>query len=395
MKRFATSFVVLLVFAAAPMVMAQGQGPAHAPILIPDSSVEHPEDIGFAAHTNHVIRLAGPPAAGGPSGETPQSLRAVYNLPALGGANTIIIVDAFHYPTSLNDFNVFSSQFGLPVETSADPLNPANKVFQVVYATGSQPRKNCGWAQEAALDIEWAHAMAPSAKIVLVEAATNSFTNLFNAVDVGSQQPGASELSMSWGGSEFASEAGSDSHMVHAGTVYFASSGDTGGVTIYPGVSPNVVSAGGTRVNRDAAGAFVSETGWSGSGGGPSTFEPRPGYQLAVANIVGTQRGVPDFSFDADPATGVSVFDSTPCQGLSGWLVFGGTSVASPSLAGIVNLAGHFATSSNAELTTIYSNLGNALDFRDITSGTAGSFSCAVGWDFVTGVGSNQGTLGK
>src|SRR5712692_1302338 len=125
MKRFATSFVVLLVFAAAPMVMGQGQGPAHAPILIPDSSVEHPEDIGFAAHTNHVIRLAGPPAAGAPSGETPQSLRAVYNLPALGGANTIIIVDAFHYPTSLNDFNVFSSQFGLPVETSADPLNPA------------------------------------------------------------------------------------------------------------------------------------------------------------------------------------------------------------------------------------------------------------------------------
>jgi subtilase family serine protease len=200
---------------------------------------------------------------------------------------------------------------------------------------------------------------------------------------------------MSWGGSEFASEAGNDSHMVHAGTVYFASSGDTGGVTIYPGVSPNVVSAGGTRVNRNAAGAFVSETGWSGSGGGPSTYEPRPGYQLGVANIVGTQRGVPDFSFDADPATGVSVFDSTPCQGLSGWLVFGGTSVASPSLAGIVNLAGHFATSSNAELTTIYSNLGNSLDFRDITSGTAGSFSCTIGWDFVTGVGSNQGTAGK
>ena len=400
MTRFTTSFLILLMFAGAPMVMAQGQGQDHAPILIPDSSVEHPGDVGLLAHTNHLIRLAGPPGGGGgPSGETPQSIRPVYNIPSVGGANTIVIVDAFHYATALNDFNVFASQFGLPVETSTDPLNPANKVFQVVYAAGAQPRKNCGWAQEAALDIEWAHAMAPSAKIVLVEAATNSFTNLFNAVDVGSQQPGASELSMSWGGSEFSSEASNDSHMTHVGTVYFASSGDTGGVTIYPGVSPNVVSAGGTRINRNAAGTFVSETAWSGSGGGPSTFEPRPAYQTVVANIVGTQRGAPDFSFDADPATGVSVFDSTPCQGLSGWLVFGGTSVASPSLSGIVNLAasqpgGVFAANSTAELTNIYANLGTP-NFRDIVSGTAGTFSAGPGWDFVTGVGSNQGLVGK
>ena len=103
---------------------------------------------------------------------------------------------------------------------------------------------------------------------------------------------------------------------------------------------------------------------------------------------------MPDFSFDADPNSGVSVYDSTSCQGFSGWLVFGGTSVSSPSLAGIVNLAGG-AASSNAELTTIYANLGNAADFRDITSGTAGSFTAAVGWDFVTGVGSNQGLAGK
>ncbi len=392
MKRFPLVAVVLLLFA--PLLMAQGQGQNHAPILMPDSSIEHPGDGGVFAHTNHVIRLAGPAAVGAPSGETPASLRAVYNIPSAGGANTIVIVDAFHYPTALNDFNVFASQFGLPVETSTDPLNPANKVFQVVYASGSQPRKNCGWAQEAALDIEWAHGMAPSAKIVLVEAASNSFANLFSAVDVGGQQPGASELSMSWGGSEFASEAGSDSHMTHPGVVYFGSSGDTGGVTIYPSVSPNVVSAGGTRVNRDANGNFVSETGWSGSGGGPSTFEPRPSYQAGVAGIVGAQRGTPDFSFDADPATGVSVFDSTPCQGLSGWLVFGGTSVASPSLAGIVNLAGHFNASSTAELTLIYNNLGT-VNFRDIVSGTAGGFSCAPGWDFVTGVGSNQGLVGK
>jgi len=104
---------------------------------------------------------------------------------------------------------------------------------------------------------------------------------------------------------------------------------------------------------------------------------------------------VADVSAVADPNTGVAVFDSTPFQGLSGWLVFGGTSVASPSLAGVVNLAGHFYANTNAELTAIYGDLGNANDFRDILSGTAGSFSATAGWDFVTGVGSNQGLLGK
>ncbi len=199
---------------------------------------------------------------------------------------------------------------------------------------------------------------------------------------------------MSWGGSEFSSETSYDSHFTTSNIVYFASSGDTGGVTIYPGVSPNVVSSGGTTIHRDSSGNFTGETGWSGSGGGPSKYEPRPGYQSAIFAIVGSQRGVPDFSFDADPNSGVSVYDSTSCQGSSGWLVFGGTSVASPSLAGIVNLAGSFSSNTNTELTTIYGGLGSG-NFRDIVSGTAGSFSAAAGWDFVTGVGSNLGVTGK
>ena len=174
-----------------------------------------------------------------------------------------------------------------------------------------------------------------------------------------------------------------------------ASSGDTGGANIYPSVSPFVVSAGGTSVNRNGSGAFVSETGWSGSGGGPSAFEPKPTYQSGVAGTSATQRSAPDFSFDANPNTGVSVYDTTRCHGASGWLVFGGTSVSSPSLAGIVNLAGHFYANSAMELSTIYGNRTNASDFRDIVSGSAGSFSCGVGYDFVTGVGSNQGLNGK
>jgi kumamolisin len=375
------------------VIFAQG-GRGQATVVVPDSSKEAREDVGILAHTNHLVLVRPTFTGAAPTGETPQSIRPVYGLPSSGGSGVIAIVDAFDYPTAENDLGVFSSQFGLPACTTA------NGCFKKVYAKGPKPRQNCGWAQEAALDIEWAHAMAPSAKIVLVEAASSSFSDLFQGVDVATQQVVNSghsgEVSMSWGGSEFSSEASNDFHFTQTGIVYFAASGDTGGATIYPSASPNVVAAGGTTINRDSKGAFVSETGWSGSGGGPSKYEPRPGYQAGVAAIVGSQRGIPDFSFDADPNSGVSVYDSTSCQGFSGWLVFGGTSVASPSLAGIVNLAGHVSrtSTSQTELTTIYSNLGTA-DFRDILSGTAGSFSAKAGWDFVTGVGSNQGTTGK
>jgi subtilase family serine protease len=402
MRRVVCAFGVAAGIAGgASIMLAQGQGPDHATVVIPPSSIEQPGDHGVAAHTNHLIRVRPDFAGTSPGGETPASIAAVYNLSGkLSGAGVIVIVDAFHYPTALNDFNVFSQQFGLPQEPSTDPLNPNNQIFQVVYASGSKPRNNCGWAQEAALDIEWAHAMAPSAKIVLVEAKTNSFANLFAAVDVASSIANAREVSMSWGGSEFSSEASNDGHFTQANVVYFAASGDSGGVTIYPGVSPNVVSAGGTRINRDRSGNFVSETGWSGSGGGPSTYESRPSYQDILQTIVGTHRGVPDYSFDADPNTGVSVYDSTSCQNFSGWLVFGGTSVSSPSLAGIVNSAGS-NSSSAAELSLIYNSVGNngltinSSNFRDILSGTAGSFSAKAGWDFVTGIGSTNGLTGK
>src|SRR5438309_1523990 len=367
--------VLLCVVAAGigtTLLIAQGPPPQHGSVLIPDTSIERREDISLRAHTNHVILFRPEFVGTSPSGETPASIRPVYNLPSTGGSGIIAIVDAFDYPTAENDLNVFSSTFGLP------PCTTANGCFQKVFAVGRKPRTNCGWAQEAALDIEWAHAMAPNARIILVEAKSNSFSDLFQAVDVASKlvSPNGSwgEVSMSWGGSEFSSEASYDSHFTTAGIVYFASSGDTGGKTIYPGVSPNVVSAGGTTLHRDANGNFLSETGWSGSGGGKSLYENRPSYQAGVISVVGANRGVPDFSFDADPNSGVSVYDSTLCQGVSGWLVFGGTSVASPSLSGIVNSAGS-NTSSTAELSQLYLSVGNngstiySANFRDILSG--------------------------
>jgi subtilase family serine protease len=410
-----TLLMVMCLFLASPMLLAQGQGLARGTVVVPDSSVEHAGDRGVRAHTNHLILVpakAGPQASS-PSGLSPAAIRAVYNLPSSvspgsgGGGGVIAIVDAYDYPTAQGDFDMFANQYGLPVST-ANVCNGANPCFVKVYAAGVKPRANCGWAQEEALDIEWAHAMAPYAQIILVEAKSNSFSDLFKAIDVatkyvtgggypsaGNQKEG--EVSMSWGGSEFSSESSDDFHFTgSSGVVYFASSGDTGGKTIYPSASPDVVAAGGTTLNF-SGGTFSSETGWSGSGGGPSQYEGRPGYQSGISAIVGSARGIPDFSFDADPNSGVSVYDSTSCQGLTGWLVFGGTSVASPSLAGIVNAAGKFYSNSSNELTVIYNGYSSTYgsNFRDITSGKAGSYSAATGWDFVTGVGSDLGLNGK
>ncbi len=413
--RFFLLVVSAIAFFGAGLASAQTVNTPHGIIVIPETTVEHPEDVAIRAHTNHLILVlpdkgVTPTATStSPQGQTPQSIRSVYNLPSTGGAGRIAIVDAFNYPTAQSDFDTFSTQFGLPLSTQSCSGGPC---FKLVYATGVKPRNNCGWAQEAALDIEWAHAMSPSAQIILVEAKSNFFNDLFQAVDVATSEvmcgqtsctsggTGTGEVSMSWGGSEFTGEASNDFHFNNSGVVYFAASGDTGGAVIYPSASVNVVSSGGTMLNF-SNGTFSGETGWSGSGGGPSAFEPRPSYQNVIQSIVGSARGTPDFSFDADPNSGVSVFDSTSCQGLSGWLVFGGTSVASPSLSGIVNLAASangFAASSNAELTNIYNTFNSAnysTDFRDITSGQAGSFSCQIGWDFVTGVGSDQGLSGK
>ncbi len=381
---------------------AGAQAPVvHGNVLVPESSVPLAADRGLNAHTNHLILLRqnpGTPFGGlGPGGGmTPGQIRSFYNQPSTGGAGAIAIVDAYNYPTALNDFNVFAAQFGLPREPSTQATASTNTIFQVVYATGSQPKNNGSWSQEAALDIEWAHAMAPSAKIFLVEAASNSFSNLIAAVDVASKLPGVAEVSMSWGGSEFSSETSNDSHFQVNGVVYFGASGDTGGAVIYPSASPYVVACGGTSVATDSGGNFVNETGWSGSGGGPSAYEPKPSYQVGVAQTPASTRGVPDIAADADPNTGVSVYDSTSYRGLSGWLVFGGTSVATPLCAGIANVSGSRYSSSYQALTSIY-NLAvtsPGVDFRDITSGTAGSFSCLIGWDFVSGNGSPLGTVG-
>ncbi len=407
MKRLILLVAIVNLTAALLLAQDPGNGKGYAYgynggiVVVPGSSVENPADVGHKAHTNHLIFLRAPAKQTYISGLTPADIATAYSLTgALGGARTIAIVDAFDYPNALSDLQTFSA--GNETLGFA-PLAPAN--FSKVYAdasgnsTSTVPPVNCGWNQEAALDIEWAHAMAPNAKIVLVEAQSNSFADLFGAVTLAAKivtGDGGGEVSMSWGGSEYAGESGNDSYFSGwTNVVFIASSGDTGGKTIYPSVSPYVIAAGGTTLDMTGTrgtAQFANETGWSGSGGGKSSYELRPSYQDSISSIVGSQRGVPDFSFDADPSTGVLVYGPTCSGNATGWMVFGGTSVSAPSLAGIINSASSFA-STTTELSKIYSL--QPTQYRDITSGRAAKFSATSGWDFVTGIGTPLTLAGK
>lgn len=336
--------------------------------------------------------------------ETPASLACIYHLvpdhvrgcnpnvtttnPS-GGSKTIAIVDPFDDPTAVSDLATFSAQFGLP---AAD--------LTVVFANGTEPATgpNGGFQIEEALDTEWAHAMAPGAKLYLVEAATNSLGNLFNAISVASSlvaANGGGEVSMSFGSGEFAAETTLDSFFTTPGVVYIASSGDTPGVE-YPSASPNVIAAGGTTISRSlTTGDLILENAWQEAGGGMSEFEPRPSFQNGVRFIVGESRGTPDISFDSNPSTGVWVFDTNTFDG-TGWFVVGGTSVAAPSLAGIINSAGSFRSSSAAENRVLYND--RERDLNDIFYGNCGlnaSNFALPGYDLCTGVGTVRGLNGK
>jgi subtilase family serine protease len=171
-----------------------------------------------------------------------------------------------------------------------------------------------------------------------------------------------------------------------------ASSGDAGARVLYPAASPFVLGVGGTTLPLDATGNLVGpETAWSGSGGGLSTFEAEPGYQAAYPiPPTGGRRGVPDVSYDADPGTGVAVFDST---GAAGWVAVGGTSLGAPQWSALVALAdaGRTIPLSSAVLTASPFYRA-ASTYRDIVSGSNGPCgslcTAGPGYDFVTGLGS-------
>jgi subtilase family serine protease len=343
-----------------------------------------------------------------PTGLPPSAIQSVYNLSGLsptsnaGAGQIIAIVDAYNDPNALSDLNVFNKEYGYAALSTCSSLTQSGPCFEVAEPSG-KPASNADWALEESLDIEWAHAEAPGAKIVLVEAKTSSNANLYTAVN-DANSLGANEVSMSWGGGETSSETSEDSHFTHAGTLYTASAGDSGHGVIYPSASPNVMAVGGTTLNGcsgTSCAGFTSETSWSGGGGGISAFESIPAYQSSytgpvsgattISALTGGKRGVPDVSFEGDPNTGVSIYDSTAFEGESGWWTVGGTSVGAPNWAGILAAGAAAGSTALQGNTKIYAG-GYKTNLRDITSGTNGSCgtdcTAGAGYDLVTGLGS-------
>jgi subtilase family serine protease len=351
-------------------------------------------------HAQPPLRIAND-ATTSPTGISPTRIRKAYGFSAIanqGSGQTIGIVDAYDDPNIAADLTHFNSTFGLATCTTS------NGCFEKVYASGTKPATNAGWALEIALDVEWAHVIAPKAKIVLVEASSNSLTALLHAVDVAVQQ-GASVVSMSWGGSEFSTEHNYDSHFSINNVTFTVSSGDSGFGAQWPASSPSVVAVGGTKLSADSSGNYISETAWSGSGGGLSRYELEPSYQsgFPVPRDSSGKRAVPDVAYDASPSTGVPVYDTVTLNGEKGWFQVGGTSASAPqwaALFAIANSVRHAAGKANLSHTNniVYAIAKTTYsDYHDIhsgTSGTCGALCTSVtGYDTVTGIGSPKGNL--
>jgi len=372
-------------------------------IVAPPSTVGLP---GLKVHTplyivmpDAGIKPDGPPA----SAENPGSLACIYGVTpptsgcprsgspvATGGAKAIAVVDYGHNSTLQADFNTFNTQYGLPAQT-----------LQFVCDCSSCPSSNgSGWDVETALDVEYSHAMAPNAQIIVSQFCSDPFQGGKSAAEWLAGQAvagfGGGEVSNSFGyGGEQSGELGWDQYMTVPGVVYFTSAGDSGLGPDYPSVSPNTESAGGTRIIRDSNGNFTGEEDcWNGSGGGISTMEAVPNYQLIIGNITGPHRGTPDIAADASTSSPVAIYSTTGCNG---WCAVGGTSVSSPTLAGIVNAAGSFRQTTMNEQGVLYGWYRNPGLYRkyfyDVTKGSNGS-PAKVGWDQCTGLGTPRNLAG-
>ena len=367
---------------------------------------------------------------------SPSEIRQAYNATTLykegynGTGITIAIIDAYGDPYIQPELDAFDSQFNLPATnltvTCVD--GPCNSTLGITT----------GWNGEIALDVEWAHAMAPGAAIDLY-IGSNSSQPLYDAVLAAVDNPSTNIISMSWAEPEndLASSASVapvygenypwlDQVLQEAaavGITSLASSGDWGaydqsfpqtspyGGAMYPSTDPYVTGVGGTSLYMNttsgslqfpyanATGTYGAETAWSwnnvygwGTGGGDSTLFPRPEWQTGLG-VSGEMRGAPDISWDADPLTGVLVFVA------GGFYYFGGTSVGSPSLAGsLATLEQKAGQKLGLINPTLYSILNNKTEyskaFHDVTVGNNNPNSASLGWDPLTGVGSpNLGEL--
>jgi subtilase family serine protease len=300
-----------------------------------------------------------------------------------GTGQTIAIVIAYDNPFISADLAAFDARYGIP-----DPPS-----FSVVQPQGT-PVYNSGWALESDLDVEYSHAMAPGANILLVEAKDNSFGNLFGAVNYAKNQPGVSVVSMSWGANEFSGQTSYDGYFTtpggHNGVTFVASSGDTGGARSYPAMSPSVVSVGGTNLTL-SGGEYSNETGWSYSGGGISGYENRPDYQVGFSS--NSHRAGPDVGY---LAVGVNIITHGSLTSVSG------TSVGAPQWAAMIAIAdqqlsawGYDTLDGRSQaLPGLYGIAGwygngnyDGYDYHDVVTGTAGGNHAGPGYDLVTGLG--------
>ena len=329
---------------------------------------------------------AAPLVTAAPSGYGPADLASAYNLLAAsgaGGGKTVAIVDAYDDPNAEADLGVYRSRYGLTACTTA------NGCFRKVNQTGgtTPPAADAGWAQEISLDLDMVSAICPNCHILLVEAASSSFTDLAAAVDqaVGL---GATQVSNSYGGSEYSGEVSGQSHYNHPGVDITVSTGDSGYGVEFPASSQYVTAVGGTSLSRDASPRGWSEAAWSGAGSGCSAYISKPSWQTDTGCA---RRAVADVSAVADPNTGVAVYDTY--GGSAGWMIFGGTSVAAPIVAAVDALAGGRSPGST------YASFAytNRTRFYDVTSGSngscGGSYLCTgvIGYDGPTGIGTPNG----
>jgi hypothetical protein len=340
-----------------------------------------------------------PLLSAGPAGYTPAQIRHAYAFDQIslngvagdGSGQTIAIVDAYDDPSIGADLHQFDLAFGLP-----DPV-----LMKVNQSGGAAlPAASATWAPEISLDVEWAHAIAPGANILLVEANSNSNADLFSAVATAAGHPGVSVVSMSWGSGEFSSEGASDATFTtpvgHAGVTFVASAGDSGAPADYPAASPNVLAVGGTELGLSATGGWTGETAWTDGGGGPSIYETLPSYQQGVVPFGTTSRSTPDVAYNADPNTGFAIYDSFNFSSYTPWAVYGGTSAGAPQWAALVAIAdqgralvGQGSLDGRSQTLPALYQLP-AGDFHDITTGTSAgtpNYSAGTGYDLVTGRG--------
>jgi Putative Ig domain len=329
-------------------------------------------------------------------GYGPSQLQSAYNLTAASAANgagrTIAIVDAYDDPTAASDLAAYRSAAGLPAVPRFAKLNQNGQASPLP----SPAPLGDDWTLEESLDLDMASAICPLCNIVLIEANNDASNGLFVAENTAASMAGY--ISNSWGGGESATDTTLDSsYFNHPGDVITASAGDSDFGVIYPAASPNVVSVGGTRLSTAANSRGWTESVWNsapgeGTGSGCSAVEPRPSWQTALG-LPGCSRRIDnDVAADADPATGVAVYDTS--NGNGGWNEVGGTSASSPMLAAMFALAGK---PGNTPAQDIYTHTGN---FFDVTSGNDGSCSPAylctaqAGYDGPTGIGTPNGIAG-